>query len=147
MEMIYAGLYTRLLAAAGVASLLGSDAKDAIFFGAAPKEPPAQFVVINVLDAPPSDSTLDGSSPLIAGELQFDAYAQDNDTNTAQRNARTLARAVKSAFLDYQGPLSDGTTIAFTDVTADRDAGYEVGAEGYIFRSLVRMKAMYTEAA
>lgn len=138
--MIYSGLYTQLLAANSVTSLLGANAKVAIFFGAASKEPPPRFVVINVLDAPPAAATLDGSSALIDGELQFDSYAED------QRTARNLSRAVKNTFLNYQGPLSDGTTIVFTEVTADRDAAYEVGAEGYIFRSLLRMKAMYTEA-
>ena len=139
--MIYSGLYTQLLNTAAVSALLGATPKAAVFYGAAPKEPPQRFVVVNVLDAPPAAATLDGSSALIDGELQFDSYAED------QMHARQLSRAVKGAFLDYRGPLSDGTTISFTEVSADRDAGYEVGAEGYIFRSLLRMKAMYTEAA
>lgn len=139
--MIYIGLYTQLMNAAAVTSLLGSPPKVAIFFGAAPKKPPQRFVVINILDAPPAAATLDGSSALIDGEFQFDSYAED------QMHARELCRAVKGAFLDYRGSLSDDTTIGFTEVTADRDAGYEVGGEGYIFRCMLRMKAMYTEAA
>ena len=139
---IFNGLFQQLAAAPTVQTALGAAAaKTAIFFGAASKEPPARFIVINRIDAPPAGQTLDGPSDLIDAELQFDAYAEN------QLAAHALARAVRDLLKGYGGSLPDGTTIQFTEITGDRDAGYEVGAEGYVFRALLRMRAMYTEAA
>lgn len=137
--MIYQGLYEQIGKSEAVTGLLGNSS--AIFFGAAGKQPGQRFLVINVLQAPPAATTLDGSSNLIDGELQFDAYAEN------QLYARKLSRAVRDYFKDFGGALPDGTTIQFTEVTTDRDAGYEVGGEGYSYRSMLRMSAMYTEAA
>lgn len=139
---IYQGLFQQLVASASVQAAFGTSisSKNAVFFGAASKDPPARFIVINRVDAPPAGQTMDGASDLIDAELQFDAYAEN------QIAAHTLARAVRDLLKGYNGSLPEGTTIVFTEITADRDAGYEVGAEGYVFRSLLRMRAMYTEA-
>lgn len=137
---LYNGLYQQLQTATAVTSLLGAQAKQAIFDGAAAKQPPNRFVVINALNAPPAAQTLDGVSDLIDGEIQFDAYAEN------QQTAQKLGRAVRDFFKGWGGPLPDGTTIQFTEITIDRNAGFEQGAAGYTYRRLLRMKAMYTEA-
>lgn len=144
--MLYSGLYTQITQAASIVSLLAPPNNsqpiiDAVFFGAAAKEPPKRFVILNVVDQEPAGQTHDGKSALMDGEIQFDSYAE------SQLASRQLSRAVRFLLQDFGGPLSDGTTIQFTEVTMDRDAGYSVGAQGYIFRSLLRIKAMYTEAA
>jgi len=142
--VIYQGLYQMLAANAAVTGQLPvpepPNSGFAIYFGAAGKTPGQRFVVINVLNAPPAATTLDGSSALKAGELQLDSYAEN------QIAARKLSDAVRDTFKDYGGVLGDGTTIQFTEVTVDRDAGYEVGGTGYVYRTMVRMTAMYTEA-
>jgi hypothetical protein len=139
-----------LMANAAVSALLSPPAnspaatiaKDgAVFFGSAGKQPPARFVVINLPKATPAATTLSGSSALIDGEIQFDSYGE------TELASHELSRAVKETFLDWGGTLSDDTTIQFIEVTADHDAGYEVGAEGYVYRMMLRMQAFYTEAA
>lgn len=142
--MLLPGLYGLLSQISAVTSLLGkppANSQDGppIFFAAAPKQPLTPFLVLHKINTPPAGETLDGVSDLIDGELQVDSYA--NDQITAQR----LARAVRDALKNYGGALPDGTTIQFTSVTAELDDSYEVGGQGYLFRSLVRLKAMYTE--
>jgi hypothetical protein len=144
--MLASGLYVLLAGVSAVTSLLGkppANSQDGppIFFGSALKEDLVPFLVIHKPLSLPAGQTLDGVSDLIDGEIQFDSYA--NDQITAQK----LSRVVRDALKNYGGALSDGTTIQFTEVTAELDDGYEEGGQGYLFRSLVRLKAMYTEGS
>jgi hypothetical protein len=144
--MLLPGLYGLLAGISAVTSLLGKlppNSQDGppIFFGAATKLELVPYLVMHKIPSLPAGQTLDGVGELIDGEIQFDSYA--NDQITAQK----LARAVRDALKNYGGSLPDGTTIQFTEVTAELDDNFEVGGEGYLFRSLVRLKAMYTEGA
>jgi hypothetical protein len=144
--MLASGLYQQLGATAAVTALLGKlnqeqGGGNSIYFTLAPKQAPAPFLVIHRINTPPAGQTLDGVSDLIDGEIQFDSYA--GDAITAQK----LSRAVRDALKNFGGPLPDGTTIQFVEVTADMDAGYEQGGTGYLFRSILRLAAFYTEAA
>lgn len=123
--------------------VLASPANLAIFITAAGKQPPRPFLVLNRVDGPPAGATLDGTSDLIDGEIQFDSYA---DTPQA---AETLSHAVRDYLMKTfnAGALPDGTVIQFVDVTADHDEGYEQGGAGYLYRALLRLKAFYTEAS
>lgn len=141
--MIFTGLYQQLVKTSAVTALLATVPPPvggyAIYAMAAPKTPPVPHLVIHKIDAPPAGQTLNGVSDLIDGELQFDSYA--NDAVTAQK----LSRAVRDALKNYGGPFPDGTAIQFTEVTQDLDGGYEQAGEGYLFRAILRLAAMYTE--
>jgi hypothetical protein len=149
--MILAGIYQYLGTVSGVTSLLGTPTQGqggglAIYFTAAPKGPATPFLVIHRIDSPPAAQTLDGVSALLDGELQFDSYAAD------AVDAEKLSRAVRNTFCplggpNYKGTLADGTSIQFTEVTADLVGGYEQGDTGYLFRSILRLAAMYTEGS
>jgi hypothetical protein len=110
-----------------------------VYFSRADKQPPANYIVIHTIDAPPAAHSLDGPSALSEGEFQFDSCASDQPT------AQQLSNAVKAALANFSGALSDGTTIQFFEVTMDADEPYEVGGGGYVFRRLLRLKAFYTE--
>jgi hypothetical protein len=142
------GLYnflTQSPAAAGVQKLLsplpsiGGVAQFAVYLSRADKQPPASYIVIHTPDAPPAAHSFDGPSGLSEGEFQFDSCAPD------QLTAQQLSNAVKASLANFSGALSDGTTIAFFQVTMDADEPYEVGGGGYVFRRLLRLKAFYTE--
>ena len=145
--MILSGLYAQLASQSGLAALLGpgaytsapSQIVNAFFFGAASKQPPQRFIVINVLDASPVATTLDLTTALKDGELQFDSYAEN------QLVARKISQTIRDLLVDFIGTLPDGTTITFTENTVDRDLGYEIGADNYVFRALLRLRAFYTE--
>ena len=141
--MLLPGLYSQLIAAQPVSSLLAQPAKGSIFINVAVKQSATPFLVMNLVAAPPAEATLAGISDLVEGEIQFDSYA---DTPQA---ARKLSRAVRDFLMTTfnAGALPDGTTIQFVDVTMDHDEPYEQGGTGYIYRSLLRLKAFYTEAA
>jgi hypothetical protein len=144
--MLATGLYQQLGATPAVTALLGKPTQEqgagnAIYFTSAPKQPPATFLVIHRINTPPAGQTLNGVSDLIDGEIQFDSYS--GDAITAQK----LSRTVRDALKNFGGALPDGTTIQFVEVTADMDAGYEQGGTGYLFRSILRLHAFYTEAA
>jgi hypothetical protein len=110
-----------------------------VYFSRADKQPPASYIVIHTVDAPPASHSMDGPSALSEGEFQFDSCAPDQPT------AQALSLAVKEALQNFSGALSDGTTIQFYEVTMDADEPYEVGGGGYVFRRLLRLKAFYTE--
>ena len=142
--MISQGLYGLLAQAAAVTGLLGkppANSQDGppIFFASAGKQPPTPFLVMHRLEGAPAGQTLDGMSDLIEGEFQFDSYA--NDLPTAQK----ISRAVRDALKAYSGALADGSSIQFTEVVADFDDGFELGDSGYLYRAVLRLKAMYTE--
>lgn len=141
---IFSGLYGLLAGTPAVASLLGRVAANSqdgppIYNGQADKQPPVPFLVVHIVNAPPAGQTLDGISDLIDGELQFDSYASDSAMS------RKLSRAVRDALKNFGGTLNDGTTIQFVEVVADIDGGYEVGGEGYLNRTILRLKAFYNE--
>ena len=140
--MIFNGLYAKLINEPTVAALLSTPPSAAVHYSLAPKDGAGQrpYVVIHVLNAPPAEATLDGSSDLVEGELQFDCYADD------QISARKLSRAVRDVLKNYQDSLPDNTVISSCEVTMDLDDPYEVGGGGYLFRSLFRLRAFYTEA-
>lgn len=134
------GLYVLLTqATAAVQALLAAPATDSLYFSLAAKQAPRPYVVLHIVDAPPAAATLDGSSALIDGEFQFDSCADDQPT------ARQLSQAVRDALKELSGTLSDGTTIQFYEVSQDFDAGYDLGGDGYIYRSVLRLRAFYTE--
>ena len=143
--MLLPGLYSELGTAQAVTSLLGAPptlAKTNIFINVAVKQANRPFLVMNLVAAPPAEASLDGISGLIAGEIQFDSYA-----DTPQQ-ARQLSRAVRDFLMTTfnAGALPDNTSIQFVDVTMDHDEPYEEGGSGYLYRSLLRLKAFYTEA-
>lgn len=143
--MLLPGLYSLLSSspsAAAVQALLGAPATGSVFIVAAIKQANRPFLVLNRVGAPPAASTLDGISQLIDGEIQFDSYA-----DTPQQ-AQQLSLAVRDYLMTTfnAGALPDGTTIQFVDVTADHDEGREEGGIGYLYRSLLRLKALYTES-
>ncbi len=105
----------------------------------APKQPPASFLVIHVVDVPPAAHSMDGPSSLKNGEFQFDSFGPDEET------ARLLSQTVLSVLEDFVGTLNDGTVIQFYEVSLDADDGYELGAQGYVFRAVLRLRAFYTE--
>jgi Protein of unknown function (DUF3168) len=149
--MIQSGLYAMLVAAPSIQALLPVDsntgaslAKNCIHFVRAPKEPQTPFIVIHMVNLPPAASSLDGVSELIEGEFQFDCYASDDGNGALV--ARQLAQAVRLLLENYSGTLPDGTTIAFYEVTSDFDDNYETGGQGYLFRSVLRLQAFYSEA-
>jgi hypothetical protein len=135
---ILSGIYEALVAAPSVASLLGSST--AVYFSVAQKGALPPYVVLHVVDGLPAEASLDGVSELIDGEIQFDSYGSD------QLAARKLSRAVRDLLKNFGGALPDGTTIQFVDVTMDMDDPFEIGGQGYVDRSVLRLKAFYTEA-
>lgn len=143
--MILGGLYAQIKATPAVVSLLAPEQAQTpysgIYFSRAAKGAPMPYVVLHVVSAPPAESSTDGVSELIEAELQFDSYA-DNAVD-----ASTLSHAVRDLFKNFAGVLPDGTSIQFTDVLMDVEDPYEEGGTGYVERSLLRLKAFYTEAA
>ena len=143
--MLLPGLYAHLLTppATAVQAALAAPATGSIFEISAMKNAPRPYLVLNRVSGVPAGSTLDGTSDLIDGEIQFDAYA---DTPVA---AEKLSHAVRDYFMRtfVAGELPDGTNIQFVDVTADHDEGYEQGGAGFIYRALLRLQAFYTEAS
>jgi hypothetical protein len=144
--MIDSGLYVMLTTAPSLVALLVANqnvppATERVFFSLAKKQAARPYIVLHILNAPPAETSLDGSSQLIGGEFQFDSYADD------QLTARKVSRAVRDVLKDYSGPLSDGTIIQFTQIVMDFDDPYEEGGVGYMFRSVLRMKGFYTEGS
>jgi hypothetical protein len=149
MAPILPALYAQLAAQTPIQQLIGpgayngapANAVSAFFFGAASKQPPARFIVINVLNAPPAATTLSQTTALIDGEFQFDSYAE------SQLVARQISETIRGLLIDLVGTsLPNGVTITFTENTVDRDLGYEIGGESYVFRSLLRLRAFYNES-
>jgi hypothetical protein len=145
---VIGGVYnflTQSPAAAGVQALLsplapiGGVPQFPVYFSRADKQPPANYIVIHTIDAPPAAHSQDGPSGLSDGEFQFDSCAPDQPT------AQALSLAVKRALQSCSGALSDGSTIAFYKVTWDADEGYEQGGTGYVFKRVLRLMAFYTE--
>jgi hypothetical protein len=146
--VVFEGLYqflTQNPAAAAVQDLL-SDlppvdgvAQFPVYISRADKQPPANYIVMHGVDAPPAAHSMDGPSGLQDGEFQFDSCGPD------QLTAQALSLAVKNTLQGYSGALTDGSTIQFYEVTMDSDEPYEVGGGGYVFRRLLRLKAFYTE--
>src|SRR5579871_3237643 len=119
----------------------GSPGDTGIFISLALKQALRPFLVLHLVSAPPAEASLDGIAALVDGEIQIDAYGDD------PVSARQLSRAVKSAFANFGGALPDGTIIQFVNVTMDADEPYEQGGGGYIYRSLLRLQAFYTEGS
>jgi hypothetical protein len=144
--MLLPGLNSQLATVTAVTSLLGApppQAKANIFISVAIKQVNRPFLVMNLVSGPPAEATLDGISALIDGEIQFDSYA-----DTPQQ-AQQLSRATRDYLMKTfnAGALPDGTTIQFVDVTMDHDEPYEQGGIGYLYRRLLRLKALYTEGS
>lgn len=143
--MLLPGLYAQLLdaSAAMVQGALAKPAADAIFIQLAVKGAARPYLVLNLVGTPPAGATLDGISDLKDGEIQLDAYA---DTPQA---AKTLSNAVRTYLMKTfnNGVFPDGTQIQFVDVTVDQDQPYEQGGTGYLYRTLLRLHAFYTEAS
>jgi hypothetical protein len=132
----------QLLAPAGVMRPpAGNPGDTGVFISLAGKQALRPYLVLHLVSAPPADGTLDGITGLIDGEIQIDAYGDD------PVSARQLSKAVKAAFANYSGQLSDNTILQFTDVTMDVDEVYEQGGGGYLYRSLLRLQAFYTEVS
>lgn len=147
--MLLKGLYQQLLESPAVAALLAAPANGSIAIVAATKQQSAlsAYLVMNLVGAPPAATTLDGISDLIEGEIQFDSYASSLGMADPV-TARNLSNAVRDYLLKtlVSGALPDGSTISFVDVTMDHDEAYEQGSSGYVARTLLRVKAFYTEA-
>jgi hypothetical protein len=135
--MILSGIRLQLAADTGVAALVPAKR---IFKVMAERSSARPYIVIHGINLPPAATTLKGSSELRDGEFQFDSYS-DNATD-----ARSLSNTVQVALQDLNATLPDGSTIQFVGTTADFDDGYEVGGTSFLFRSVLRMKAFYTEA-
>lgn len=147
---ILPALYAQLASSLPILQLIGPGAYNsaplsvvnAFFFGAAGKQTPQRFIVINVFDGTPAATTLDQTTALKGGEFQFDSYAEN------QLVARQISETVRDLLIDLVGAtLPNGTTITFTENTVDRDLGYELGGESYVFRSMLRLSAFYTEGS
>jgi hypothetical protein len=140
--MLLPGLYSALIAATPVSSLLAAPAKGSVFINVAVKQTGRPFLVMNLVAGPPAQASLDGITGLVEGEIQFDSYA-----DTPQQ-ARQVSRAVRDFLMTTfnAGALPDGTVIQFVDVTLDHDEPFEQGGVAYLYRSLLRLKAFYTEA-
>ena len=110
-----------------------------VYFSRADKQPPANYLVLHIVEAPPAAHSQDGPSALQDGEFQFDSCAPDQPT------AAALSVAVKRVLQDFSGALVDGTTIQFYKITWDADEGYEEGGTGYVFKHALRLRAFYTE--
>lgn len=117
----------------------GATPQFSVYSSLAQKQAPRPFVVMHVLDAPPAEHSLDGPSPLTDGRFQFDSYGDD------QVAARKLSQAVREALKNFSGALNDGTTIQFYEVAMDVDDPYEIGGGSYVFRSVLQLRAFYTE--
>lgn len=149
--MLLQGLYRELISssAGAVTSILAVPAAGSIAINAATKQQSALscYLVLNLVGAPPAETTLDGISDLIEGEIQFDSYASMSGA-ADPITARKLSNAVRDYFLKtlVSGALPDGTTISFVAVTMDHDEPYELGGSGFSARCLLRLKAFYTEA-
>jgi hypothetical protein len=141
--MVASGLYELLAGTPAVADLLGDVPEAvggaAIYLSVAPKTPPVPFLIIHKLPSEPAGQTLDGVSNLTDGEFQFDSYGAE------ATDAQFLSGTVKAFLQNFGGTLGDGTGVQFVEVTADFDNGYELGAYGYLFRCVLRLKAFYTE--
>lgn len=142
--MLLPGIYQLLTSppAAAVQQKLATPATGSIFIDLATKQPGRPFLIMTIVSAPPAEASLDGISSLAEAEIQFDSYA---DTPQA---SRSLSNAVRDylAKTFNGGALPEGTTIQFVDVTVDHSEPYELGGVGYIYRTLLRLKAFYTEA-
>lgn len=138
--MISNGLYELLTTTTPLSSLLAAPANNSVFFSLAQKQATRPYVVLHVVNAVPAEKTQDGSSALIDGELQFDSYAD------SQLMARRLSQTIRDLLVDFTGPLPDGTILQFAEVIADFDDPYELGGGGYVFRSVLRLKALYTDS-
>lgn len=141
--MILNGLYQVLSQSGATSSLIaacpGGKPGTAIYFTLAAKGSARPFVVISIIDAPPAEQSMDGSSALIESRIQFDSYADD------QLTARALSKAIRLLLEDFDATLPDGTTAAFTGVNIDTDGPYEVGGAGYLFRNILDLSAFYQE--
>lgn len=140
--MISEGLYQAMAAAPSIEAVVAKDVNGqyAIYFGQAPPLAPRPYVVITIASARPAEHTLSGHSGLIYGRLQFDSYA-DGDQSTVQ----LTANAVRNYWVDYKGVLPDGTAIQFGVINADRDMPYEEGGIGYIYRRMLDISAFWTD--
>jgi hypothetical protein len=139
------GLTKQLAATPSIAALLGTrpstnPADTGIFISLAVKQAQRPYLVLHLVSAPPAGATLDGVSALKDSEIQFDSYGDD------PISARKLSQQVLALFAGFSAALPDGTVITFTDVTMDGDEPYELGGGGYLYRSLLRLQAFYTEA-
>ena len=117
----------------------GNPADTGVFISLAVKQALRPYLVLHMISAPPAEATLDGISSLVQAEIQIDSYGDDPVT------ARQVSKAVKALLANFSGALNDGTTIQFTDVPMDADEPYETGGGGYLYRSLLRLEAFYTE--
>ena len=97
------------------------------------------YLVIHAAGVPPAEHSMAGPSSLSDGEFQFDSYGKDQPT------ARKLSQAVRDALKNYSGVLVDGTSIQFYRVSLDIDDPYEIGGQGYIYRSVLRLESFFTE--
>lgn len=143
--MILPGLYSQLTSgtsSASVQKILGQPAGGSVFIVAATKLPRTPYLVMNRVGGLPAGQTLDGTSDLIDGELQFDSYA--DTPQAAEKLSNTVRDYLMRTF--SAGQLPDGTNVQFVEVTADHDEGYEQGGTGYVYRALLRLHAFYTEA-
>ena len=111
----------------------------AVYFSLAAKGQQGSYLVLHGLDLPPAAHSMDGPSSLSDGEFQFDSYGKDQPT------ARQLSQAVRDALKNYSGVLVDGTSIQFYRVSLDIDDPYEIGGQGYIYRSVLRLESFFTE--
>jgi hypothetical protein len=142
--MLLPGLFQELTsgsAAASVQAALATPPANNVFIDLATKGLPGPYLVMSLVAGPPAGSTLDGTSDLIDGEIQFDSYA-----GTPQQ-AQKLSNAVRDFLMKTfnAGQLPDGTNVQFVDVTMDHNEPYEQGGTGYLYRRLLRLHAFFTE--
>ncbi len=140
--MILPGIYSQMLKATPITTLLGAGAQNQIFIGVAMKQAARPYVVLNRTGSLPAGQTLDGISALQDGEIQLDTYADK------PQDAQLLSATIRDYFLNTfnAGALPDGTTIQFVEVAMDHDEPYEQGGVGYLYRALLRLKVFYTES-
>lgn len=135
--MVISGIRTRLTEDTDVSAAVPSAR---IFIGMARRESARPYIVCYRVDAPPAGVTLDGSSALKDGLFQFDAFAD------SQIDAEKLAKLIETSLEDYGGSLPDGSTIQFYETQNCGDDAYEIGGSSFVFRSVLRMRAFFTEA-
>lgn len=135
--MVISGIRTRLIQDSDIAALVPANR---VYISMAEREARRPYIVCYRIDAPPAGVTLDGSSALKDGLFQFDCFA---DT---QIDAEKLAKIVEASLEDYGGSLPDGSDIQFIETQNCGDDAYEIGGSSFVFRSVLRMKAFFTEA-
>jgi len=135
--MLEIGLYEYLQGVTAVTNLVGTD----VYFVRVPKGGSFPALVIHTIDSPPLAYTSDGTSNLEDRRIQIDCIS-----SVDQLDARSIAKVVKAALLDYTGTLPDGTVVHCTEYNGSSDLPYELGAKSYAFGTMLDFSLVIDEA-